>query len=145
MQSKCRGRELRERFLRARDRRDLDVLVPISSTMLCRCVSSSSTMSSRFTALVDEAGDARERLVERLLRDRLLEVRERAGLESLLPLVGSRDDVHRDVPRLRMVLQPVEHRPAVHPRHVDVERDRIGLERVRQLESGLAVERARGP
>ena len=42
--------------------------------------------------------------------------------------LDSGDDVHRDVPRLRMVLEPVEHRPAVHPRHVDVERDRVGLD-----------------
>ena len=109
--------------------------------MLCRCVSSSSTTSSRFTALSMKLADARERLVERLLRDRLLEVGERARLETLLPLADARDDVHRNVPRLRMMLEPVEHRPAVHARHVDVERDGVRLERVRELEPGLAVER----
>jgi hypothetical protein len=35
---------------------------------------------------VDEVGDLRERFVERFLRDRLLEVRERARLEPLLTL-----------------------------------------------------------
>ena len=34
------------------------------------------------------------------LRDRLLEVGDRAGLEPLLPLADARDDVHRDVPRV---------------------------------------------
>ena len=41
----------------------------------------------------------------------------------------------------RMVLEPVEHAPAVHARHVDVERDGVGMECVRELEAGVAVER----
>ena len=89
--------------------------------------------------------DLRERFVERLLRDRLLEIRQRARLQPLLPLANAGDDVHRDVPRLRVMLQAIEHRPAVHPRHVDVERDGVGLEGVRQLEPRFAVERVRAP
>ena len=40
-----------------------------------------------------------------------------------------------------MVLETIQHGPAIHSRHVDVERDGIGLERVRELEARLAIER----
>ena len=64
---------------------------PISSTMLLRWFSSSSTTSSRFTRLSMNVRDLAERLVERVLVDRLLEVGDRAGLEPLLPLVECRE------------------------------------------------------
>ena len=48
---------------------------------------------------LDELGDSRERVVERLLAHRLLEIRERAGLETLLPPLDAADDVDRNVPR----------------------------------------------
>jgi hypothetical protein len=40
-----------------------------------------------------------------------------------------------------MLLEPVEHREAVHARHVDVERHRVGLVLVRQVDAGASVER----
>ena len=40
--------------------------------------------------------------------------------------------VHRDVAGARVVLEPVEHRPAVDVGQADVERDRVGLELARQ-------------
>ena len=49
------------------------------------------------------------------------------------------EDVHGDVPDGRVVLEPVEHRPAVHAGQVDVERDGAGLELARQREAGLAL------
>jgi hypothetical protein len=48
--------------------------------------------------------------------------------------------VHRNVARLRMMLETVEHRPSVHARHVDVERDGVRLEGMRELESRVAIE-----
>ena len=61
-------------------------------------------------AAVDEARDRGERVLEPFARDGLLEERDRAGLQGLLAAVAARDDVHGDVPRRRVVLQPVEQR-----------------------------------
>ena len=69
----------------------------------------------------------RERLVERLAIDRLGEIAPSRPAASPVRLFQHRNDVDRDVPRLRIVLQPVEHRPAVHARQLDVERDGVGL------------------
>ena len=106
-----------------------------------RCASSSSTTSSALEPAVDEAADLAEGLLEALLRDRLLEERDRAGLERVLAPVAGRDDVHRDVTRLRMVLQAIEHGPAVHHRQLHVEDDRVGLELVREREARVAANR----
>ena len=46
--------------------------------------------------------------------------------------------MHRNVTRLRVVLQPVEHGPAVHHRQLHVEDDRVGLELVRERETRVA-------
>ena len=71
--------------------------------------------------------------------DRLLEERDSAGAKRDLPAVlRARDDVHRDVPCIGMVLQVVEHRPAVHHGQLEVEHDRIGLELVRECEPRVA-------
>ena len=79
--------------------------------------------------------------LEALLRDRLLEEGDRAGLERVLAAVARRDDVHRNVPRLRMVLQAVENDPAVHHRQLHVEDDRVGLVLVRERKARVAPNR----
>ena len=54
-------------------------------------------------------------------------------------IVGHRDDVHRDVPRAGVVLQAIEHVPAVDARHVEVERDRIRTMLPRHLQADVAA------
>ena len=44
-----------------------------------------------------------------------------------------------NVTRLRVVLEPVEHRPAIDTGHVDVERDRVGTISVSQLKPDFAI------
>ena len=73
--------------------------------------------------------------------DRLLEERDRAGPERVLLAVSSTPvmmctGMCRVV---RVVLELVEHGPAVHPGSVDVEHDRVGLVLVREREPGVAA------
>ena len=68
-----------------------------------------------------------ERLDQLLALDRLQRVADRAELERLLRVVGDRDDVDRDVARLRIALELIEHAEAGVIRQIDVEQDRAGL------------------
>ena len=79
--------------------------------------------------------------LEHLDRGRLLDDCRRAGHQRRLRLLDARDDVHRDVPRRRVALQPVEHRPAVQHRQAHVEHDRVRPELAREREPGVAAER----
>src|SRR6266540_1640534 len=90
---------------------------------------------------VDEAADLDERLLEPLLRDGLLEERDRAGAERVLAAVPGRDDVHRDVACLRMLLQPLQDGPAVQDRQFHVQDDRVGLVLVGEGEARIAAQR----
>ena len=82
--------------------------------MLLRWISSSSTTSRLFTRRSRKPLSSAERLVERLLVDRLLQERERAQPQAAAALgLVDGDDVHRDVAGARVVLEPVEDRPAV--------------------------------
>ena len=70
--------------------------------------------------------------VEELLQhvaglDRLAEHALRAALQAALGLIDRGDDVHRNVPQRRIVLQPLEHAPAVDVRQRDVEQDGVRL------------------
>ena len=58
-----------------------------------------------------------------------------------LHLLDPRDDVHGDMTRRRMALQPVEHGPAVEHRQAHVEHDRVGPELAGEREAGVASER----
>ena len=88
----------------------------------------------------DEARDLGERRVEAILVHGLLQERDGAGAECVLPsVIGSGHDVYGDVPCVGVVLQMVQHRPAVHHRQLDVEHDRVGLELVRQREPRVAA------
>ena len=57
-------------------------------------------------------------------RGRLVEEREGAARQAVLAVLVQRDDLHRDVPRRRVLLQLAEHRPAQHVGQEHVERDR---------------------
>ena len=76
---------------------------------------------------VEEATDAGEGLVERFAVDRLRQVGHGAETHPAMRLVGHRDDVDRNMARRRVVLETVEHRPAVHAGQIDVERDGVRL------------------
>ena len=90
---------------------------------------------------VDERLDPAEDGLENLDRSGLLDDSRGAGHQGGLRLLDARDDVHRDVPRRRVALQPVEHRPAVHHRQAHVEHDRVRLELACEGEPGVAAQR----
>ena len=69
-------------------------------------------------------------------RRRFGEQRERAARQDRLALLFHRDDLHRNVPRRRVELQVVQHRPAQHVGQVDVERDGGGTELPGQRQAG---------
>ena len=91
-------------------------------------------------AAVDETADLAEGVLEALLRDRLLEECDSAGLERVLAPFARRDDVDRNVTGLRMVLQVIEHGPAVHHRQLHVEDDRVGFELVRERKARVTAD-----
>ena len=82
-----------------------------------------------------------ERLVERLAVRRLGPERLGAEPHAAMRIVGHRDDVHRDVARAGVVLQPIEHVPAVEAGQVEVERDRVGPMLPRHLQADVAAHR----
>ena len=94
---------------------------------------------------LDERLDPAEDLVQRLERRRLLQERRGAGHERRLALLAARDDVHGDVARGRVALEPVEHRPAVEHRQLHVEHDRVRPELPRERETGVAAQRDERP
>ena len=107
---------------------------PISSMMLSRCTASSSTTSSWLHPLLEETRQLLERAVNGLPRDRLLQERERAVLQRAPLARRGRDDVDRDVARRRVVLELIEQHPAVDVGQAQIERDRVGPQRARELE-----------
>ena len=86
-----------------------------------------------------EVLDAVERRFQALGRGRLDEVGEGAVREAVLALLFQRDDLHRDVPRGRVELELVEHRPAEHVGQEDIERDGGGLELPGEREAHRAL------
>ena len=66
---------------------------------------------------------------------RLDEVGKGAVGQAVLALLVERDDLHRNVPRERIELELVEHRPAEHVGQEDVERDGGGPELARQRQA----------
>ena len=76
--------------------------------------------------------DARERRLQPFGGRRLGDERERAARQAVLPVLVQRHDLHRDVPRVGVLLQLAEHRPAEHVGQEDVERDGRRLELARQ-------------
>ena len=131
MQSKRVSSSSVERLLARRRRRVISTSSPspISSTIAVALALVVLDHQQVLDAALDERRDPGERLVERSLRRPASRGTPRAGAAArLLPLVAGRDDVDGDVPRLRVVLEPVEQRPAVDHRQLHVEHDRVRLD-----------------
>ena len=96
---------------------------PISSAMLRCAASSSSTTSSRLTGRSTNSCS----VVSASLSDSLVAGLVRKSMapepEAALPVLLDRDDVDRDVPGGRVVLEPVEDGPAVRVGQPEIERD----------------------
>ena len=133
--------ERRERFRAGRDRRALHV--PVADQLDDALALDVVVLDDQQVAdlAVDEAGNRGEGLLERFAFDRLGQVRHRPEPHAAVRLFEQRDDVHRDVPRRRVVLEPIEHRPAVHDRQVDVEGDRVRLVVPRHRQADVAARR----
>ena len=78
--------------------------------------------------------DLRQRRADALGRGRLVDEGERAARQRVLTVFVERDDLHRNVPRQRIVLELAQHGPAQHVRQEDVERDRGRLELLGEFE-----------
>ena len=114
---------------------------PTSSTIASRCASSSSTTSSRRTSRSMNDSIPPKTPSSASSEAGFWTNGGRAGHQRRLHLLDARDDVHGDVARRRMALQPVEHRPAVEHRQAHVEHDRVRPELAREREAGVAAER----
>ena len=88
-----------------------------------------------------EGRDAVEGRGEVVAADGLLQVRDRADVQGALPLLLARNDVDGDVARRRVVLEAVEHRPAVAVGQLDVERDGVRLVAAGKGKRGVARRR----
>ena len=78
--------------------------------------------------------DARDRLGQPFGGRRLVDERERAARQPVLAILVQRDDLDRDVPRVGVLLQLAQHRPAEHvgQEHVERHGHRLELPRQRQ-------------
>src|SRR5579885_3402618 len=65
-------------------------------------------------ARLGEFLDARERFLDALPRGRLIDEGKGAAGEPVLPVLVERDDLHRNVPRQRVLLELAQHVPAEH-------------------------------
>ena len=72
---------------------------------------------------------------------RLGDERESAAREAVLAVLVERDDLHRDVPGQRVLLELAQHGPAQHVGQEDVERDRGRLVLLGELERVGAAHR----
>ena len=78
--------------------------------------------------------DLRQRRADALGRRRLVDEGERAARQRMLTVFVERDDLHRNVPRQRIVLELAQHGPAQHVRQEHVERNRRRLELLGEFE-----------
>ena len=123
------------------DRGDVDVVVAEQFGDAQRSAALSSTTSRRLRrgfAIVVMLG---QRRLQPLGRRRLGHEREGAAREAVLAVLVERDDLHRDVPRRRVLLELAEHRPAEHVGQEHIERDRRRLVFARQRERVGAAHR----
>ena len=72
--------------------------------------------------------DLRQRRADAFGRGRLVDEGKRAARQRVLAVFVERDDLHRNVPGQRIVLELAQHGPAQHVRQEHVERNRRGLE-----------------
>ena len=107
---------------------------PSRARMLTCSAGSSSTTSRRRRRGEAELLDARERGLQALGRRRLGDEAERPARQAMLAIFVQGDDLNRNVPRRRVLLQLAEHRPAQHIGQEDIQRDGGGLELLRQFQ-----------
>ena len=78
--------------------------------------------------------DLRQRRADAFGRRRLVDEGERAARQRVLAVFVERDDLDRNVPRQRIVLELAQHGPAQHVRQEHVERNRRRLELLGEFE-----------
>ena len=96
---------------------------PSSSVMLSCSAGLSSTTSRRLRRGCGVFLDRVERRLQPFGRRRLGHEGEGAARQAVLAVLVERDDLHRDVPRRRVLLELAQHRPAEHVGQEHVERD----------------------
>ncbi len=118
---------------------------PSSSVMLICSAALSSTTSRRlrrgwaYSLMRDSAASTPSVVVG-------LVTKEKAPLrQRVLAVLVERDDLHRNVPGQRVLLELAEHRPAQHVRQEHVERDRGRLELLGKIERVGAARRQPAP
>ena len=102
--------------------------------MLICSAALSSTTSRRLRRGVAYSLMRVERGLDALGRGRLGDERERAARQPVLAVLVERDDLHRNVPRQRVLLELAEHGPAQHVGQEHVERHRGRLELLGEVE-----------
>ena len=102
--------------------------------MLICSASLSSTTSRRLRRGVRVFLDARQRGFDALGGRRLGHEGERAARQRVLAVLVERDDLHRNVPGQRILLELAQHRPAQHVGQEHVERHRGRLELLGEVE-----------
>ena len=113
--------------------------LPTSSMMLWRWTSSSSTTSSFFTRRSTNSRMRVEDPGQRVLVRGLGLEAQGALLQRALRLVRHRDHVDRDVAGRGVVLQPLQHAPAVDVGQADVQGDGARLQLAGQGQGGRAA------
>ncbi len=78
--------------------------------------------------------DLRQRRAHAFGRGRLVDKGKRAARQRVLAVLVERDDLDRDVPGQRVVLELAEHGPAQHVGQEDIERDRSRLELLGEIQ-----------
>lgn len=84
---------------------------------------------------------ARQRLAEAFRRRRLAHEGESAARKSMLSILVQTDDLHRNMPRLWVLLELAQHRPAEHIGQENIERDRRRLVFLRERQRIAAAHR----
>ena len=112
-----------QRFGAGADRGQIDVVVAEklgNSELLRRIVlDDQQPLAPRLGVILDP----RQRRSEILGRARLSDEGEGAARKTVLAVLVERDDLHRNMPRCRILLQLAQHGPAQHVRQEDIERD----------------------
>ena len=85
--------------------------------------------------------DARERVVDAFARRRLVDESEGAARQAMLAIFVERDDLHRNMPGERVLLELAEHVPAQHVGQEHVERYRGRLILLGEIERIVAAHR----
>ena len=96
-------------------------------------------------ARLGEFLDLRERVGDAFRRRRLVDEGEGAARKPVLAVLVERDDLHRDVPGQRILLELAEHVPAQHVGQEHVERHRGRLVLLGEVERVGAAHREQAP